>query len=381
MTRTRVSVFVIAAIVLAAVTATMLASRSDVNAQATVEAPYAGTYTATSLGSVPGVPPSYGGLTLLAGDSDTLLIGGEANDPTGALYSIGVVRDADNHITGFSGSASVFADAAFNDGGIVYGPGDVLFLARWPENEIGQTKPGSAVTDKIIDLDPLGVTVSVSTVAFVPSGFPGAGQLKLAVYDDGNWYSAAFSPDGSGTYDITSATLETNLGAGGPEGVAFVPPGSPIFPPNSILLAEYDNDVVATYQLDANGDPIPATRDEFITGLTGAEGAFIDPLTGDFLFSTFGGPDEVIVVQGFVPPGGAPTPTPTPEPTAAPTATPSATPTPTPAPAALPPTGSEPAGDIGIPRTAWLPSIVIGGGLLLAGWWLLVRRRQLLRKP
>ena len=31
----------------------------------------------------------------------------------------------------------------------------------------------------------------------------------------------------------------------------------------------------------------------------GADGAFIDPLTGDFLFSTFGGGDRVIVVRGF----------------------------------------------------------------------------------
>jgi len=28
-------------------------------------------------------------------------------------------------------------------------------------------------------------------------------------------------------------------------------------------------------------------------------GAIVDPLTGDFLFSTFGGGDHVIAVQGF----------------------------------------------------------------------------------
>lgn len=41
-----------------------------------------------------------------------------------------------------------------------------------------------------------------------------------------------------------------------------------------------------------------------ITGLTGAEGAAIDPLTGDFLFSTFGGGNQIVVVQGFQAPGG-----------------------------------------------------------------------------
>ena len=38
----------------------------------------------------------------------------------------------------------------------------------------------------------------------------------------------------------------------------------------------------------------------FVARLTGAEGAAIDPLTGDFLFSTFfGGGNQIIVVRGF----------------------------------------------------------------------------------
>lgn len=51
---------------------------------------------------------------------------------------------------------------------------------------------------------------------------------------------------------------------------------------------------------------------DFITGLTGAEGAAVDPLTGDFLFSTFGGGNQVVVVKGFVPP--PPPPSGVPEP-------------------------------------------------------------------
>ena len=43
---------------------------------------------------------------------------------------------------------------------------------------------------------------------------------------------------------------------------------------------------------------LTAPGENFITGLSGAEGAFIDPLTGDFLFSTFGG-NRVILVTGF----------------------------------------------------------------------------------
>lgn len=273
----------------------------------TVDPFYAGAYTATSLGSVPGVPTNYGGLTLKAGDPNTLLIGGSANNAAGKLYAIGVTRDVNNHIIGFSGTASFYADAAYNDGGVQYGPGGVLFLTRWPVNEIGQTKPGSASTDKIVALSPLGVADSVGGLAFVPAGVPGAGQLKLVSWSGGEWYTATYAADGLGTYDITSAAYELTIG-GGPEGIAYVPIGSPLFANPSLLISEFSAGKVATYEIDANGNPVLATRRDFITDLTGAEGAFIDPLTGDFLFSTFGGGNQVVVVQGFVAPPPVPTP-------------------------------------------------------------------------
>jgi hypothetical protein len=316
-------------IVTALTCAVLLARPEQAHAAIVIAAPFSATYTLSDVGSVPGVPSDYGGMTFKFDDSNTLLIGGNANDASGALYSASVMRGAGSHITGFSGSASMFAAAAFNDGGVAYGPGNVLFLARWPNNEIGETKPGSAATDKVVGLAGLGVAKSPGGVNFVPAGFPGAGQLKLATFDDSAWYSATMAADGSGTYDITSATMKAQL-SGGVEGFTFVPPGSAIFPANSSLQAEYEAGVVSTYQLDGNGDPMPATRQEFITGLTGAEGAAIDPVTGDFLFSTFGGGDRIIVVQGFVPPPATGTPAATPSATA--TATPTATPTPTPTP-------------------------------------------------
>jgi hypothetical protein len=266
----------------------------------TVDPFYAGSYTATSIGSAPGVPTLYGGLTFL--DNNTLLIGGAANVVSGKIYSIDVTRDAGNHVIGFSGIAAQYSDGIYNDGGLQFGPGGVLFYSQFPSNMIGQVKPGnSATTDKTVDLTPLGVISSVGSLAFVPAGFPGAGELKILSYNGNTWYTAAFSPDGSGTYDITSATLNATL-VGGIEGVAFIPLGSSLFGTPSALVAEYVAGNVATYELDASGNPVSASRRDFITGLSGAEGACIDPLTGDFLFSTFGGGDQVVVVQGFVAP-------------------------------------------------------------------------------
>ena len=130
------------------------------------------------------MPISYGGLTFKFDDPNTLLIGGSANSSIGSLFSVQVVRGADNHITGFLGSTTPFASAHYNDGGVVYGPGNVLFLAHWPVNEVGQLKPGSTEPDKIISLNaysPPAVS-SVAALSFVPPTFPGAGQLKLVAH-------------------------------------------------------------------------------------------------------------------------------------------------------------------------------------------------------
>ena len=268
-----------------------------------VQPPFDQSYSFQNLGGPPGVPTQFGGLTLKAGTTDRLLIGGAANTSVGALYEIGVVRDSQGHITGFSGTATRYADAAFNDGGIAYGPGGVLFLARWPNNQLGQTEPGSAITDRVIELSTFNVASSLASLQFVPAGQPGAGSLKLASYGGGQWYDAEVAPDGNGTFDVTSVTAVPNSTLpGGPEGFVYVAPGSPQFGGPSLLVSEYGADNVAAYDVDANGDPVISTRRVFISGLVNPEGAYLDPLTGDYLFSTFGGLNQVIVVRGFAPP-------------------------------------------------------------------------------
>jgi hypothetical protein len=270
-----------------------------------IQAPYDADYTLTDLGQVPGVPSFYGGIAFLHSDSNTMLIGGDANDTNGKLYAIQVTRDAGDHITGFTGVATVYADAPFNDGGLAYGPGNVLFYARYSPDpgEIGQIKPGSVITDKVNILDSLSPTYVPypGGLNFPPPGYPGAGKLKIADYGGGDWYSADIAADGAGTFNIVNMVRVLNF-ASGPEGFVYVPVGSPQFPNFSILLSDYDSNEVVTYQVDANGDPIAASRTLFVSDLSGAEGAVIDPVTGDFLFSTYGGGDRVIAVQGFTPP-------------------------------------------------------------------------------
>lgn len=266
----------------------------------TITPTYAGDYSYMDLGSITDVPANYGGLTLKDGDANTLLIGGAANGTAGKIYQVGVTRDGNGHITGFAGAATEFADAQYNDGGLTYGPGGVLFASRWPVNQLGQYLPGSTSPDKIIDLAPLGVAGSNAAVNFGPVGRSFTGRMKLSSYSGGQFYDVNYAADGFGTYDITSVTQTATL-EGAPEGFVYVPLGSTLFG-DSMLVAEFGAGKISAYDVDSNGDPIITSRSEFMTGLSGAEGAFIDPVTGDFLFSTFGGGNRVIVVQGFAQP-------------------------------------------------------------------------------
>jgi hypothetical protein len=282
----------------------VLGAGTTVHAQ-TMAAPYAGTYNLQNLGGVPGLPSPYGGLCFL--NNNTILIGGSANQAAGAIYQINVVRNASNQITGFSGTATLYKNAANIDGGLTFGTGGVLFATAYPINQLHQYKPGGGINpDKTIDLTAAGVTSSsVGSVQFVPPGFPGAGGIRILSWSAGGFYTANLTPDGNGTFDLSAVTLQTTI-TGGPEGIVYVPIGSPVFNPANryALISEYSAGRVSVYQLDASGYPMPASRADFVTSLTGAEGAVLDPLTNDFLFSTFGGSDRVIRVSGFALPGG-----------------------------------------------------------------------------
>ena len=126
-------------------------------------------------------------------------------------------------------------------------------------------------TNKVVDLEAIGVANTLGGLGFVPPGFPGAGRLKVASYIGVGWYDVPLTPDGNGTFDAGTAVWRAALG--GVEGIAYVPLGSPQFANPSVLVSEYGYGRVSAYEIDANGDPVSATRRSFINGLSGAEGA------------------------------------------------------------------------------------------------------------
>ncbi|MEO1012647.1 MAG: T9SS type B sorting domain-containing protein [Bacteroidota bacterium] len=293
-------------------------------------------YTIDNLGNVGTVPPRYGGIEFKYDNPNELLIGGDANFPSGALYKIGLARDPlTNNIIGFTDNGSYFADAADSDedleiliggvpvkrkssidGGLDYGPDNVLFFPTWHNSWLLQIRDGETAISKAIDLeeDVPGWTAheerndpsfgefnnSASALQFVPCGFPGAGRLKIATWPIGYWYDFTVTPDGSGTFDITLHN-ETLLGQD-TEGFVYVAKGAPGFDEHSILIGSYTEGIIYAYDIDNNGDPIFGTKREFISGIDNYEGAAIDPLTGDFLFVDWGGANELIIVRGFPPP-------------------------------------------------------------------------------
>ncbi len=265
----------------------------------TLEPPFDSSYSVFDVGSVPGLPAPYGGLTLLRGDPDTLLIGGSANFNSAAVFSVPLTRNICENIVGFASDAMFFASAPNIDGGLTYGPDGVLFAAAYPTNSVHQIKPGSTSPDRTIDVGPLiGGHFSLGSIMFVPDGLGGAGRLKLATYSTGAFADTTVTPDGSGTFDINPGTVTTTFN-GGPEGIVYVPPGSPLFPNPTMLVALYNFGRVDAVDVDANGNPIAGTDRPFLTGLSGVEGAFIDPQSGDFIFSTYGGGNRIVSVRGF----------------------------------------------------------------------------------
>ena len=95
--------------------------------QPTIAPPFDSNYSLVSIGYPVGVQTYYGGLTFKYDDPNTLLIAGAAGSQVGRIYQIAVTRDGNGHITGFSGTATLYPGAGstigqFNDAGLVFGP-------------------------------------------------------------------------------------------------------------------------------------------------------------------------------------------------------------------------------------------------------------------
>jgi hypothetical protein len=270
-------------------------------------APFAGLYTVHDLGPVPGVPNPLGGTVIAATDQNTLLVAGGSESASGAIYSIGVVRDPCGHIAGFAGAATQIAATPYVDANLTY-VGDVLIYAEWPQHALSQLRGSATMPERRVELIPIGLTDSDSGpggLGRVPPGLDSAGELRLVTWPGGHWAHVTSAPDG----DLVAITAveEKLVVPNEPGGFAYVPAGSPGFTTQSVIVAEwrFDStlDRVAVYDVDNHGDPDLTTRREFFAKFPRPWGAYFEPVTGDYLFLSWGtGEDHVFAVRGFVPP-------------------------------------------------------------------------------
>jgi hypothetical protein len=127
-------------------------------------------YAAYALGRPDGVPGILGGAAFK--DENTLLLGGGAASEGGAIYNVRVQRGEGGHIIGFDQDAytTYFGDAPYNDASIVQLPGGTIWANQWPSSGVTVVRPGGAPYELLPN--------RLGGMAFVPAGFPGAGELK-----------------------------------------------------------------------------------------------------------------------------------------------------------------------------------------------------------
>lgn len=271
--------------------------------------PFDAVYKVYDLGTVPGVPNNLGGIVVRPMDHTKLLVAGASETSAGAIYEIGVTRDTCGHIVGFSGSATLVANTPYVDANLVYATSDLLLYTEWPQYTLSQLQAAGSTADRRTDLRPHGMPDTGDSgpggLGIVPAGLAAAGELRLVTWPGGRWFHVSTAPDGN--LLNVSAIAETATLPNQPGGFAYVPAGSPGFTTQSLIVAEWRSDStqdrVAVYDVDGNGDPLPATRREFFLKFPRPWGAYFEPVTGDYLFLSWGtGDDRVYVVQGFVPP-------------------------------------------------------------------------------
>ena len=284
-------------------------------------------YTIANIGAAGNTPGLYGSLTFKNSDPSKALIGGNANSPTAFINEVTATRDAAQHITSFTGGTQLATAPGLVgggtsgqaqggiDGGLTYGPNNVLFYTSFPDNGLGQIKSGSTAPDKLIDLyttagwaaagGPIG---GVGALQFVPSGFPGAGKLKICSWTDGVWHSTTLAADGTGTYNIS---IQNNLAIGHDvEGIMYLKSGAPGITVNSVALASYNLGAIYIYDIDANGDPVLSTKRTLATGMNGIYGGAQDPVTGDLIYANYD-LATTYKITGFLPACNAGTTAPT----------------------------------------------------------------------
>jgi len=249
-------------------------------------------FTVIDIGRPANLPPySAAGLVFNPANSNGLLLGGIADYPSGHVYNVGLTRDpVTQTITGFDGTFSSAASTPYIDGGLSYGPDQYLFFTQYPNNTIGEIKPGDTSPDYTEALP--GVTSSTGGLAFIPAGFAGAGNAAISSYSGDSVCSATVNANSDGSFSFGTCTDSVTFGSS-PEGLLYVAAGTPGFSTDALVVAFYSQSVIVAYQLDSNGMPVLSTGQTIAT-VQNPIGLALDPVTNDIVTDSINGSINII---------------------------------------------------------------------------------------
>lgn len=270
-----------------------------------IAAEFSDEYAGYVLGEVPGLPPDtdLGGMAIAEDDAGTLLVAGYAETPEGGLYKIGIIRGECGHIIAYDGEATLVAKAANISDILVLSDGPIVY-SEWDSNHLTQRVEGldMPIRTNLGKLAPP-VTKSVAGFGLVPPGLAAAGELRVLSWDTGDWYHLVReSKDAS--FELSAPTYILSL-PNRSGGVAYVPAGSPGFSEPHVVITrpEQPDEHVVVYEVDAQGDPLVATRKVLLGDLAQASNVYFDRVTGDLLLSTIETEkDRIYIIQGFAEP-------------------------------------------------------------------------------
>jgi hypothetical protein len=278
------------------------------------------------------VPTNLAGIRF-SSDGSTLYVVGAADIPSSAMYAVPVVRDPNtNEITDLAmASATPFfaADVSTPAGGLdsgpEAGPAGTLFYTYFNANDgnfIGQRRAGDIATEMQFDLEPQGVPLWLSGLAFSPfriDAGTGFGMLQVSVYTGDpdttprDVYDVPLTPVGDGFFTPGTATRLLSLPEGTTANGLCYATGGPFA--GSLMYASFDAGEVRYVDID----PTTGLAIDSVSGLpelgtvspvdhlfaselsVGPVGLDVDPLTNDLFISTYEGDplNSIIQVGGF----------------------------------------------------------------------------------
>jgi hypothetical protein len=240
--------------------------------------------TSTLQWTTPAVGPAhFGGVTFDASGSQMLVVGAGAT-VSATAFSYTPIRDpGTSRITGLSAGTS-FAPTPGGDGGLEL-QGGLLWWTKYGSHQVGQYNPANATSYSV------GLPAFWSTtggLTFVPAGYPNAGMLLVSSYTFGWIYSFPLVSAGNGFFNLGPASLYANMPQAGSEGMKFITSG-PLA--GHLLVANYTFQRIDAIPINpATSLPMGGVNtpvvNTIITGLAGAEGLGVDPVTGDLFISS-----------------------------------------------------------------------------------------------